>query len=149
MACRSRKEPIDRFTEKYIINPDTNCWEWQAALDRDGYGCFRFTHEQGAKSWGKSYVFAYEYFVGDIPEGMQLDHTCRNRCCVNPKHLEPVTLIENVMRGQSFSAINARKTHCIHKHPLSGDNLYVQPSTGYRYCRTCKRQSEQRRKYNV
>jgi len=146
MACRSRKAPIDRFAAKYTINLETDCWEWQAALDRDGYGCFRFTHEQGNKSWGKAYVFAYEYFVAPVPDQMQLDHECRNRACVNPDHLRVVTLVDNVMAGESPPARNARKTHCKHGHPLFGDNLYVQPSTGYRYCRTCKRASEQKRK---
>lgn len=146
MQSRSRKRPIDRFSSKYVIDSKTGCWEWQAALDRDGYGCFRFSHKQGTASWGKAYVFAYEHFKEKVPNGKQLDHECRNRCCVNPDHLRVVTLIENVMAGQSPPAKNARKTHCKHGHPLSDDNLYVQPSTGYRYCRTCKRTSEQKRK---
>lgn len=129
---------------KITIDLDTECWIWNACLDKDGYGCFRFSHEQGQLSWGKAYKFAYEYYVGIVPKDKQLDHTCRNRKCVNPRHLDVVTLVQNIMRGESFSAINARKTHCIHDHPLNGDNLYIQPSTGYRYCRECKRNSERR-----
>lgn len=144
MASRSRKLPIDRFESKYSIDSN-GCWIWSAAIDKDGYGCFRFSHEGGSKSWGHAYRFAYEHYVGKIPSDKQLDHTCRVRSCVNPFHLEIVDLVENVMRGQSFSAQNARKTHCVHNHPLSGSNLYVQPSTGYRYCRQCKRNSEKRR----
>lgn len=148
MACRSRKKPIDRFKEKYTIDPSTKCWNWTACTDRDGYGCFRFSHESGKSSWGKAYTFSYEHFVGVIPDGMQIDHKCRNRACVNPDHLRVMTLIENVMIGNSPPAKNARKTHCKHGHSLNGDNLYVQPSTGYRYCRTCKRESEKRCRKN-
>lgn len=74
--------------------------------------------------------------VGPIPEGMDLDHTCRNRGCVNPEHLEPVTTQVNTLRGIGPTAENARKTHCKHGHPLEGDNLYVDPE-GKRKCRAC------------
>jgi hypothetical protein len=75
--------------------------------------------------------------VGPIPEGKQLDHLCRNRACINPEHLEPVTAKENILRGESFSAKNARKTHCIHGHELSGDNLRILKHG--RVCLECRR----------
>ena len=87
-----------------------------------------------------SYVqgVSYELHVGPIPKGLTVDHTCRNRRCVNPNHMEIVTQKENNARGNSPSAINARKTHCKRGHPFSGDNLYVDPGRQSRHCRACK-----------
>ena len=133
-VTRKRILAIDRFYRKFIIDNLTECWNWTAALDQNGYPVFRETTNKNDPC-GRGHRFSFEYFTNTkIPKNKQLDHLCRNRKCVNPKHLEVVTLIENVMRGESFSAVNARKTHCIHNHLLSGSNLYVQPSTGYRYC---------------
>ena len=82
--------------------------------------------------------FSYELIVGPIPPGLTLDHLCRTPLCVNPRHLEPVSLRENILRGFSPMAINARKTRCAAGHELSGDNLYICPR-GWRNCRACKR----------
>ncbi len=78
----------------------------------------------------------YELLRGPIPEGLTLDHLCRERSCVNPDHLEPVTFRENIRRGQSPPGINSRMTHCKNGHPLSGDNIRIETSGGRR-CRTC------------
>lgn len=83
---------------------------------------------------------AYEATVGPIPKGLQVDHLCRNRLCVNPSHLEAVTPAENKRRGFSPPAINARKTHCIHGHELAGANVYYRKDRpGRRQCRECER----------
>lgn len=82
--------------------------------------------------------FSYEILVGPIPEGMELDHLCKNRRCVNPAHLEPVTHHENLIRGNGFTGINARKTHCSRGHELSQDNI-LNRSRGGRECKTCHR----------
>jgi hypothetical protein len=79
--------------------------------------------------------------VGPIPEGMEIDHLCRNRGCVNPEHLEPVTRQENIRRSQSISVANAAKTHCPYGHLLSGANLYLRPNRGGRACRECVRKA--------
>lgn len=85
----------------------------------------------------------YELLVGPIPDGMTIDHLCRNRKCCNPDHLEVVTMRENVLRGTGPTAEKYRQTHCIRGHLLSGDNLYITPQ-GRRECRECCRQKHKR-----
>ena len=80
----------------------------------------------------------FAMIFGEVPKGLQLDHLCRVRDCVNPYHLEAVTQQENILRGESASAKHARKTHCINGHPLSGDNLYLRPDRGDRAGRACR-----------
>lgn len=94
---------------------------------------------------GNAHRVGYELYVGKIPDGLMLDHLCRNRCCVNPKHLEPVTNLENVRRGiaaQRNREIRLAMTHCKRGHPLSGDNLYINPGSGQRVCRSCRLMSK-------
>jgi hypothetical protein len=86
----------------------------------------------------QAHRFAWELLRGAIPDGLTLDHLCRNRRCVNPDHLEPVTAVENTMRGQAPHAINARKTHCLRGHAFDEENTYVR-SDGARICRACVR----------
>lgn len=80
--------------------------------------------------------WSYEFHVGPIPEGLDLDHLCRNRGCVNPDHLEPVTREENIRRA--FATV----THCPSGHPYSDENTYVRPGTVHRKCRACARQRD-------
>jgi hypothetical protein len=120
-----------RFRGKVRFTGD--CWEWTGALNSKGYG----TYSVGGKTKIAA-RFAYEHFVGPIPDGLELDHLCRNVLCVNPAHLEAVTHRENMLRGHNASAINARKTHCPKGHPYSEENTYRNPE-GQRYCRICGR----------
>lgn len=122
----------DRFMS-FVHRSDSGCWEWTGSTSYKGYAKFRQDGERmPAHRW------AYEHWVGPIPEGLHIDHLCRNRKCVNPEHLEPVTPRENVMRGNGVPARNARKTHCVHGHPFSGDNLRIS-LRGDRRCRECYR----------
>jgi len=105
---------------------------WQAKPSRQGYGrisvadCVQLAHR-----------VSYEAFVGPIPTGMVLDHLCRQRMCVNPGHLEPVTNRENIRRGKGFAGLNAQKTHCPHDHEYTPENTYWRPDRHGRQCRAC------------
>jgi hypothetical protein len=123
--------PVDRFMSKVMPVP-TGCWLWTGGVSKWGYGKFKVEGRTlAAHRWG------YEALVGPVPEGLQIDHRCRVRSCVNPSHLDAVTCRENLLRGDTFQARNAAKTHCPKGHPYSGDNLML--SAGGRYCRTCTR----------
>lgn len=143
-SCGCRYIPaIDRFAEK-IATTDSGCIVWLGGTNGVGYGLFYVGEGRSARTY--AHRWSYEYHVGPIPEDLHVDHLCRNRACVNPAHLEPVTVRENLLRGEGPSAANARKTHCPKGHPLSGDNLYVHPRKIMRRCRECMRnQSRQYR----
>jgi len=123
----------DRFWPK--VEKTAHCWEWRGAKSRDGYGYFSVA----PKTMRYAHRVAFELLVGPIPDGMQLDHLCRNRACVRPDHLEPVTGRENRLRGSGFVAEKAQQTHCIHGHLLDEANTYIRPSNGTRHCRECNR----------
>lgn len=130
--------PAERFWAK--VDASGVCWEWTASTDGiKGYG--RFDH-QAAHRW------AYEYLVGPIPDGMTVDHQCRNPPCVNPDHFELVTVAENTRRGGAFSARNARKTHCPKGHEYTPENtkVYIRPGGRWasRYCIACHGNKSQR-----
>ncbi len=88
---------------------------------------------------------AYELYVGPIPEGLTIDHLCRNTLCVNPAHLEAVTMRENILRGTGPSAQAARKTHCLRGHPFDDGNTLFR-ATGKRVCRACQRVHREKRR---
>ena len=126
---------VDRFWTKVDKSggPDA-CWPWLAAIDTGGYG--RVTGDGNGK-WRAAHRVAWELTNGPIPEGLVIDHLCRNRACQNPKHLEPVPFAENVLRGVGPSAEHARQTHCHRGHEFTESNTMIE-SNGARRCRTCK-----------
>lgn len=119
-------------------NASTGCMLFTGTLDRDGYGRLQVN----GRRW-VAHRAAYELAHGPIPDGLTLDHLCRVRNCVNPAHLEPVTLRENVLRGEGQSARNAVATHCHQGHPFDEANTYRRPGGG-RTCRACKRITDRR-----
>lgn len=124
-----RKSP-----HEYLVDDETGCWVWQRAKDQLGYGHLRLRDNKTRRA----HRHYYEQHVGPIPEGLELDHLCRNPSCVNPDHLEAVTHRENMLRGKGFAAENARKTHCPRGHAYDKENTHVDESGG-RFCLACRK----------
>ena len=127
-----------RFSAFTIPEPNSGCLLWLGAISKSGYGNFW----ADGTIW-RAHRWAYQHFVGPIPTGFTLDHKCRVRCCVNPDHLEPVTVKENVLRGIGHGARAARQTLCKSGHEFRPNRS----KRGYRVCRTCdtERARERRR----
>ena len=134
----ARKSAEERFFSK-VAESTTNefegtpCWEWTAA-SKHGYGLFHIRpgKQVSAHRW------AFEFLRGEIPAGLVCDHLCRNKACVNPWHLDPVTDRVNLERGGGLGKANLVKTECLHGHPYSPQNTYVD-RMGHRHCRICKK----------
>ena len=134
---------MSRFWSK--VEQTADCWEWTAAKDRRGYGKVQVN----GRAW-LAHRWAYESTVAVVPEGMELDHLCRNPGCVRPDHLEPVTHAENVRRGQGGHLNNwqRRKTYCPQGHPLNDANVF-HDKQGWRHCRTCHNARNRRRRARI
>lgn len=132
-AVRPHAEPeAERFWRQVYKTGD--CWNWLGARNVSGYGKFWTIDGRTVRP----HRWAYEHEVGPIPDGLQLDHLCRNRGCVRPDHLEAVTSKVNTSRGG-----NAQKTHCRNGHEYTPENTYQIPPCpsvphGGRGCKTCR-----------
>lgn len=124
----------ERFWAKVYMPPcEDDCWTWTAS-NTLGYGLF----------WsGIKMVLAHKYSYGITPDGLVLDHLCRNHACVNPSHLEPVTQRENLRRGVGWAGVNAAKTHCPQGHEYTFENTCWRNGTR-RSCRACDRRRPKR-----
>lgn len=126
---------VPRLLTQFQKSAD-GCWNWTGEVNDYGYGraCV------GAGKRKPAHRIIYQILVGPIPNGLTLDHLCRNRLCVNPEHLEPVTLGENLRRGFSASSMNARKTEC----PRCEGPLTPYGSKGWRRCEPCTKEVDRR-----
>ena len=128
------EDAVAKFRSKVgTSSASDGCHVWGGTLRPDGYGNHFYRRQKLF-----AHRISYRLHSGPLVSGLSIDHLCRNTSCVNPAHLEQVMPAVNTLRGHGFSGINARKTHCIRGHPLSGDNLYVTPKNGYRQCRICQ-----------
>ena len=139
------RESIEQVFWKRANKRD-GCWVWSGQLNDDGYGIIRRR---------SAHRYAYELLVGPIASGLEIDHTCCRRNCVNPSHMETVTHAENNRRAwergnhericrHRLATMQKAKTHCPNGHVLSGENLVIDGSSGARRCRTCNNDKAKR-----
>ena len=130
-----------KFNEKYLIDrsipePNTGCWLWLGSVSQDGYS------QVGKPPWS-GHRIAFEVKHGPVPEGMEVDHICRVRCCVNPDHMQPLTHYDNLIKSYRKVSPNSLKTHCPKGHPLDGENLRLKKTSTRlgvsRQCKACER----------
>lgn len=129
---------MEALESNSIPEPNSGCLLWLGVVNQFGYGRLRRKEVSGVV-----HRLAYELTKGPVPPGLELDHLCRVRCCINPDHLEPVPKIVNVRRGMAGTSTRQRtlaRTHCPKGHPYSGDNLFQRKGTGFRECRICMRE---------
>ncbi len=138
IADPQRPSAQDRFWAKVDKGSMRECWQWLGSHGQAGHGTFW----DGSKPEA-AHRYAYRILIGPIPEGMTIDHLCRNPACVNPAHMECVTLVENILRSTGVSAINAKKTHCPQGHPYDEANTYVD-NRGARTCIICRNAASRR-----
>ena len=124
--------PIERFWAGTDTSAGPNgCWPWTKRLTH-GHGRFWIKDK-----WSYTHRFAYELLVGPIPDGLVIDHLCRNRACQNPAHMEPVMPGVNTLRGDSPWGMHAKKTHCVRGHEFTTENTYWRDGK-IRCCRACR-----------
>jgi hypothetical protein len=128
----SRGTILERLFGRFDYDTDTHCWEWTGAISAGKYGSIYY---QGRMQ--KAHRVAWLLLKGDIPDGLDLDHLCRNTKCCNPEHLEPVTRSENLRRSPLMDH-NSSKTHCKRGHEYSPENTRWRPN-GWRTCKECMR----------
>jgi len=140
------KPVLERLLAKVSVDPITGCWLWTGTVDAGGYARIKVGGRNGTMA--SAHRVSYELHVKPIPEGLDIDHLCRVRHCVNPDHMEPVTHRDNVVRGlaptvsvAAAAAIKLARTHCKQGHEYTEDNTYVYTRSNgktHRQCRMCQ-----------
>ena len=128
---------IKRFWEK--VEKTDDCWNWKAYVKPNGYGTFGIGGRKNHKTV-YAHRYSFELLKGPIKEGLEIDHLCKNRKCVNPKHLEQVTSRENLSRSNCLTSIQAKMISCIHGHLFDEKNTrsYLDKKGSlHRVCRKC------------
>lgn len=128
MTGRKRRDAEFPWEQCYTVDVASGCWKWANFIDRNGYGRAWFD----GKKQSAHRVF-YILYKGKIPDGLTIDHLCRNRACVNPDHLEAVTHHENVLRG----AATVLHDECVRGHKFTPENTYYRKGKPGRICRQC------------
>ena len=123
-----------RLFRQAVVNPNTGCWEWIGAKNFYGYGVIGLDKKGPIR---RAHRLSYEFLRAPIPDGLKIDHLCRNPACINPDHLEPVTQGENVKRGRA-GWHNKQKTHCVNGHEFTPENTLHVRGTQQRQCRNCR-----------
>lgn len=153
-----QREPLLARLMRYVEVQPNGCWLWIGSLTPMGYGQLQLAPGQLGVDRRRpvlSHIVAYGLYVGRVPDGLELDHTCHKReecpggiCihrrCCNPDHLEAVTHKVNLSRGSGISATNAAKTHCIRGHEFTPENTTIKKKNGTRECRACRRMHYER-----
>ena len=134
--CLETVMTMEQFLDKHVPNRQPGqCWLWTGAIGPTGYGSCRWKRKTRA-----AHRLVYEHLIGPVPEGLELDHLCKTRHCVNPAHLEPVTHAENLRRGINYWR---DRTHCISGHEYTAETIRWRP-TGHRICRICEQEKHRR-----
>lgn len=133
----SKGSLIERIMDKVSVDHN-GCWIWMGHLNRFGYGTYNFAKYYSEKKSILVHRWVWEYFKEPIKDELTVDHLCRVHNCVNPEHMEIVTKGENTLRGNAFTAINARKTHCPSGHEYTKENT-LRANKNARRCAICTR----------
>lgn len=134
----SGKSVLERFEEKYIPEPNSGCWIWLGALSANGRSSFQW----GNGRISTAHKWAYIFFRGEIPDGLELDHLCCNPSCVNPHHLEAVPRSVNGKRYWNWigkNDVRRQVVECKNGHPFNVQNTRIDPQTKHKICRVCDR----------
>ena len=148
LGSAPKRTMLERFESK-IVRRESGCWEWSGAhFQTTGYAIFNVPSPKDGR-WrpATAHRIGYQLFVGPIPDGLNIDHLCRNRGCVNPAHLEPVQQRTNMLRGDAPSAISVRTNRCQRGHEFTPQNTHVRIRNGKpkRDCRECVRERDRAR----
>jgi HNH endonuclease len=149
---RIEGDDVARFWSKVDKPSLYSCWEYTGYLMSYGHGQFKVTVGPYDTVNVLAHVYAWNLAKGEVPAGKELDHLCRNPCCVNTDHLEPVTHQENVRRGKAGQHMKdkaAAATHCSRGHEWNEANTYIDPKRGRRSCKACAKFREEGRKAKV